>query len=241
MDSEGNMDGDDIIVFAQDRFFTLRQGIGLDLTVKEQIPIEAAIAYIEAKHTITLEGQGPASLYTACKQVAKVKALCAKRDSVKLGTWNPYIESPIDYPAPIGFAINNPMYGVIFTRYVKRTSSSRDNLSSSDIDLAFKEIMPDIVTDRTVAPDLIILGDSNVATPAISEGGESSFSLFMSQISSYGTKIVPDISYGIGFVCLQFALDWIRLGKLPFDKILSNALGIKRVEGGPGSPVKGNR
>lgn len=238
VDEEGNMNGDDIIIFAQDRFFTLRQGVGLDLTVKEQIPIEAAIAYIEAKHTLILEGEGPASLHTACKQVEKIKTLCAKRESVKIGSWNPYVVNPINFPAPPGFSINNPMYGVIFARNVKRTANSSEYLSSADIDKYFKERTHSVPPGRTLAPDLMVLGDSYVVTPSIKKNGESFFSPFMSPVSNYGTRIVPGISYGVGFACLQFALDWIKLGKLPWDRILSNALGIRIVEGGSGSPIK---
>ncbi|WP_321414181.1 DUF6602 domain-containing protein [uncultured Desulfobacter sp.] len=238
VDADGEMRGDDIIIFAQDRFFTLRHGVGLDLTLKEQIPIEASIAYIEAKHTLILEGEGPASLHKAIKQVEKVKALCAKREPVKLGSWNPWVENPINYLPPAGFSINNPMYGVIFARNVKLTANSSDYLSPSDIEKFMHERTHEVPPGRTLAPDLMVLGDSNIVTPSISENGESFFSPFMSPISNYGTKIVPGISYGVGFACLQFALDWIKLGKLPWPQILSNALGIRSVDGGPGSPTR---
>lgn len=238
VDAEGNLRGDDILIFAQDRFFTLRQGIGLDFTVKEQIPIEAAISYVEAKHTIILEGDSGSSLYTACKQVEKVKSLCAKRDPVKLGSWDPYVDSPIEYPTPEGFSIRNPMYGVIFARNVRLRENSKNDLSPNDIDAIIQERIPKIITDRSHAPDLIVAGNSNVVTPAISKKGSSFYVPFMSQVTNYGTRVVPGLAYGIGFTCLQFALDWIRLGKLPWDRILANALDIKRVENGPGSPVK---
>ena len=213
---------------------------GLDFTVKEQIPIEAAIAYVEAKHTIILEGDSGSSLYTACKQVEKVKALCAKRAPMKLGTWDPYIESPIEYPAPEGFSIRNPMYGVIFARQVRHKANSKDNLSPEEIDAIIKERIPNILSKRSYAPDLIVAGDSNVVTPAINKKGVSCFVPFMSQVANYGTRVVPGLGYGIGFTCLQFALDWIKLGKLPWDKILADALDINRVEDGPGGPVKSN-
>ena len=240
VDAEGNLCGDDILIFAQDRFFTLRQGIGLDFTVKEQIPIEAAIAYVEAKHTIILEGNSGSSLYVACKQVEKVKTLCSKRAPVKLGTWDPYIESPIEYPPPEGFSIRNPMYGVVFARNVRHRANSKEKLSPEDIDVIIKERIPDIVSNRSCAPDLIIAGDSNVVTPAINKQGPSYYIPFMSQVANYATRVIPGLAYGIGFTCLQFALDWIKLGKLPWDRILADALDINRVEDGPGGPIKSN-
>jgi hypothetical protein len=122
------------------------------------------------------------------------------------------------------------MYGVVFARNVRRTANSKDYLTPEEIDSIFKERISQIISERSVAPDLIVLGASNIVTPSIFSGGEPYFNLFMSQDSNYGTKIVSDKAYGIGFTCLQFALDWIRLGKLPWDKILSNALNIRRVE-----------
>jgi hypothetical protein len=50
-----------------------------DYGTKEFVPIEATFCYIEAKHTLHLEGDDPQSLSRACEQVSKVKNLCATR------------------------------------------------------------------------------------------------------------------------------------------------------------------
>src|SRR5690348_3133356 len=52
----GKQAGDDIIIFDRLRFPTL-QLRGSGSYRKEHVPIEAAYAYIEAKHTLVLEGK----------------------------------------------------------------------------------------------------------------------------------------------------------------------------------------
>lgn len=52
---DGTLAGDDIIIFDSTRFPALR-AIGEDLSRKEQVPAEAVLAYIEAKHTLYVHG-----------------------------------------------------------------------------------------------------------------------------------------------------------------------------------------
>lgn len=52
---DGNKTGDDIIIYDQERFPTLRLNRRDNFSRKENIPIEAVYAYFEAKHTITEE------------------------------------------------------------------------------------------------------------------------------------------------------------------------------------------
>src|ERR1700722_4680611 len=47
----GELAGDDIILYDAARFPTLR-ALGQDIAKKEQVPAEAVLAYIEAKHTL---------------------------------------------------------------------------------------------------------------------------------------------------------------------------------------------
>jgi hypothetical protein len=58
---DGTLAGDDIIVFDAARFPVLR-ALGDDLSRKEKVPAEAVLAYIEAKHTLHVDGGGPQSL-----------------------------------------------------------------------------------------------------------------------------------------------------------------------------------
>src|ERR1019366_3247973 len=51
---------------------------------KELVPIEAVFAYIEAKHTLEIEGQSRSSLTHALEQAGKVGTLCEQRTQVPL-------------------------------------------------------------------------------------------------------------------------------------------------------------
>jgi hypothetical protein len=68
------MAGDDIIVFDTTRSPVLR-ALGNYLSRKEKVPAEAVLAYIEAKHTLSIHGEGGQSLQKATEQTAAVKAL----------------------------------------------------------------------------------------------------------------------------------------------------------------------
>lgn len=108
VDKYGNSAGDDIIIYDQELYPTLRF-LELDnqFAQKEQIPVEAVYAYIEAKYTLN-----SASLRKAVKQVGAVKKLCYSRSAVikgnfqndchifnnqfsKTNGWNPIITNPI--------------------------------------------------------------------------------------------------------------------------------------------------
>ena len=54
--SDGRSAGDDLIIFDRIRFPTLRLLRQDSFARKEQIPVEAVYAYIEAKHTLVLTG-----------------------------------------------------------------------------------------------------------------------------------------------------------------------------------------
>jgi hypothetical protein len=62
----GDREGDDIIIFDQTRFPTLRLNERNELSRKEAIPIEAVYGYIEAKHRLDLSPD-PGS---TCKRVS---------------------------------------------------------------------------------------------------------------------------------------------------------------------------
>jgi|ERR1019366_520635 hypothetical protein len=102
----GERAGDDIIVFDAQAFPTLR-ALATDLSRKEAVPAEAVLAYIEAKHTLHVEGEERVgqSLAKATSQVDLVKRI--PRPAVEhhqlirgvnlLGTFN--LKPPADFPA----------------------------------------------------------------------------------------------------------------------------------------------
>jgi len=231
VEASGQMAGDDIILYAQDRFPTLRQGLGLDFSVKEQIPIEAAYAYIEAKHTLVLKGDGPSSLQKAVKQVAEVKELCARRKPVELSSFDPYVKNLIEVNPSLEYQIRNPMYGVILARQVRLEGKSEIMSNPDEVDVMIKEDLQNLVLNKYYAPDLIVAGNNNIVAPAaMRPDGLCTYSQFFSEGKIFGSRIVPDIAFGIGLVCFFFALDWIRLGTLPWAQVFSDALQLPIVK-----------
>ena len=78
IDKDGNRAGDDIIIYDQELYPTLRfLEPDNQFAKKEQIPVEAVYAYIEAKYTLNSD-----SLKKAVKQVGTVKKLCYSRSAV---------------------------------------------------------------------------------------------------------------------------------------------------------------
>ncbi|HHT9109008.1 MAG TPA: DUF6602 domain-containing protein [Candidatus Wunengus sp. YC64] len=227
VDAGGEKAGDDIILYAQDRFPTLRQGLGLDFSIKEQIPIEAAYAYVETKYTLVLKGESPSSLQKAVKQVERVKELCSRREPVELSSFDPYVENLIKVNPSLEYQIRNPMYGVILAHQVRLESKSEILSNPEQINAFLIEALKSLELNKYYAPDLIITGDSNIVTPAVlRQDGLCTYSQFFSEGKSFGTRVVQDVAFGIGLMCLFFALDWIRLGKLPWKEIFSDALQI---------------
>lgn len=73
--------GDDIIIYDKERFPTLRLLGKNKFEKKQDIPIEAVYAYIEAKHTLFLnEKKNGQSIYKAFEQVDKIKVFPVKEE-----------------------------------------------------------------------------------------------------------------------------------------------------------------
>src|SRR5215210_1120459 len=107
---DGTKAGDDIIIFDQEKFPTLRLLPKDDFSLKDEIPIEAVYAYLEVKHNLTEE-----SLNKAIQQIVLVKRLISQREKVTLYQHGPYIESGLRLPAPINHlpTYRNPVFCAI--------------------------------------------------------------------------------------------------------------------------------
>jgi hypothetical protein len=96
VNAEGTRAGDDIVIFERSRFPTLALRGRDDYARKEFIPIEAVYAYIEAKHTLNLDGEDDQSLQRALDQVGEVKQLCSEREEITSeGLLGPYKDSQV--------------------------------------------------------------------------------------------------------------------------------------------------
>lgn len=152
----GEKAGDDIIIYDRMRFPTLRALETDDFASKEQVPIEAVYAYIEAKHSICIHGDGGTSFQKAINQVSAVKVLCDRRESV------PLLEKDLPQTIdgmPSGWPeIRNPAYGVIICRHL-RLKEGGPILEDP------KEILRHFISaefSTLLAPDFCVFGKSNM-------------------------------------------------------------------------------
>lgn len=221
---DGRMAGDDIIVFDAERFPTLRS-LGDRLDSKEQVPAEAVLAYIEAKHTLYIdetdakEHKGQ-SLEKALGQVSAVKSLVRPRVELSMagprsGNSGMQFEPPPGYPN-----FWNPWYTAIFARYLKTSGLSPQFTMATRLESASKNV--------SALPDAIVAGDV-VTLPSVvrgsgSEIGRASVVPFLLGFAELVSCCVPDIAMGVGTLHLLTAIEWIELGQIPWGEMMVEAL-----------------
>ena len=231
VDAVGDKAGDDIIVFDRARFPTLRALGEENYAQKEKVPIEAVYAYIEAKHTLHLDGTGAASVRHACQQVARVKELCSQREPVPPGQISPYWNVGAFAPKPPKNWPNhmNPMFAAIFARRCMLASKVTNDPDQ------IKDCLAGELRNANVAPapDLIVAGPLNVSVPLVVTDSEHPWiwesPFYIPGRSRLNTMKVDGIAFGIGLSSLLYALDWIQLGKMQWGRIFCDALGIRMV------------
>lgn len=221
----GSPVGDDIIIYDKQRFPLLRLLSKDNNSRKQYVPVEAVYCYIEAKHTLHISGdlQNGQSLTKACKQVADVKRLY--REPRIPEQVHPYFNSDIsmgerpDWPKNL-----NPLFGMIFARHVKSKKGDTDYLQR-------EEVLPALVGfnfgNKRYAPDLIVAGDCNIIAPSVTFEGKHEFhSPFCVEGVTDELRIFR--SNGLGFaisICiLLYALDTMKLGRMPWAEILYDGL-----------------
>ena len=132
--ASGDPAGDDLIIYDRERFSTLRMIEQDNFARKEEIPLEAACAYIEAKHTLHIEGDGRQSLTYAKQQIQKVKALT--REAREHGTIDPYMNPiPVEGNSKWWPDRRNPLFTAIIARFVapreKKKALNPEDIGSS--------------------------------------------------------------------------------------------------------------
>jgi hypothetical protein len=220
VNAEGDIAGDDIVIFEQSRFPTLAlRGTG-SYANKEFIPIEAAYAYIEAKHTLHLEGEGDQSLKRAVDQVEKVKQLCSERVDVTPGMIGPYIGlKGAEVSVRMGYPkIANPMFGMVLARYIEHPY--RD--LNFDDPQATKSIHINYLSSDASPPDLIVLGENNVVFPMSHDEATDTYHLYSPFYLPGQSRAVSQkaegIAVGVALCSLMHALDYITLGVMPWNQ-----------------------
>lgn len=226
---EGKIAGDDIVIFERGRFPTLALRDRDDYARKEFIPIDAAYCYIEAKHTLNLEGDDQQSLTFACEQISNVKALCSTRPPLNPTQIAPYlnVSAGIQATTPPEFPrILNPPFGVLFARQVRQKKNEGILTDADQID----SILRALNISAAEPPDLLVLGENNLILPTLRDEKTGGYKVrspfFLEGQSSYHTSKVDGVAFGVGFLSIMAALDWMQLGVMPWHKIIVNALGI---------------
>jgi hypothetical protein len=228
---EGEQAGDDIIIFDRLRFPTLLSRTRDDFARKEWVPIEAVYAYIEAKHTLEIEGDGPSSLAHAAKQAARVKQLVGTRQKVPLTEIHPYLDLAglFKGQAQPGHPDHlNPSFAAIFSRQVRKGPGGAVLHDGPEI----RKLLGGRRLPSTGFPDLIVAGPDHVVVPALVSGTPPSKSHIVSPFlvpgqSSPAVQSPHGLALAIGICQLMAAFDVIQLGEMPWANIIGEGLGIR--------------
>jgi hypothetical protein len=229
----GDSAGDDILIYERIRFPTFRGLSVADYGSKERIPIEAIYCYIEAKHTLHIDGDEGQSLKKAIGQVKAVKTLCRERKAVPLTELGSGINCSQGFTVtpPEGYPdYRNPCFTAIFARYVKPAKGKEALSSAKEIQEAVSKRKHSTDVQDEDLPDMMILGDSVVCLPAVRiSDHETLLSPFLVPgRSSYCVRDLNKTAFGVGFCALMAALDWVQLGAMPWSSIVGEAAGIPR-------------
>ncbi|TLV00353.1 DUF6602 domain-containing protein [Dyadobacter luticola] len=224
IDRDGKTAGDDIIIFDQDRFPTIRSISKGSYELKEKIPIEAVYAYIEAKNTLKIT-QNPKTcvLTKGITQCINFKKICNRRHPVVHHELDPYVKQGgviSTFPDYLPKR-RNPAFAVLIGRNVQ--IGNKKELSTQEIHEALKNFEMD---DNENNPDLIIAGSHNFCTPHFYSGADQVRSLFYldhHHERGYWAGQQNDLTYGIFLSQLAFVVDWIRLGRMPWIDIITEA------------------
>jgi hypothetical protein len=219
---DGQKAGDDIIIYDQERFPTLRQLEKNDFSRLEIVPIEAVYVYIEAKHTLNFcEEAKKCTLVKAMAQVRAVKAQILRREKVSLNSIDPYlniwdIEMQTDHSNP---TYRNPPMTIILSRFV-----SVDGKRTYDAQTIENELIKNPINPDLYCPDLIVAGSSVFAASGIKtkNGYKGQLIYAPSQNSVYYTKKMDELTFGIFLSRIAYAVDWIRLGRMPWAEIIND-------------------
>ena len=236
VDKYGNTAGDDIIIYDQELYPTLRfLEPDNQFAQKEQIPVEAVYAYIEAKYTLNSD-----ALKKAVKQVGAVKKLCYSRAAIirenvdndchifnnqysKANGWNPII--------------TNPIYGMILSANCVGTSGkrteSREDATSFVLYEIENELNSDIEDLKHFCFDSIIAGNSTTAFCGhymFDKEGRKRDGVLLTKFytgihpgACYQVNTHENLAFGLSIAHLMMALNYIQLSDMPWEMIFNTA------------------
>lgn len=213
----GNFAGDDVIIYARDRFPTIRSLEYSGFAQKEHIPIEAVYCYIEAKHTLYLGADtGGQSLNKALEQVGQIKSL--QREKRSIFSIDPYntLEDQEALNRENWPDHDNPMFTAIISRFVV------DNTADCNFDTTPAKSVDNIEIPPDCPPDLIVMGQNDILFPGLSSTNTISYDspFFVPGKSTLIHKRTENSALAIGIIMILYALDTIKLGKMPYKSII---------------------
>jgi hypothetical protein len=229
----GETAGDDIIIYDTTRFPTLWLRGGF--AQKEHIPVEAICCYIEAKHTIDLNGEedSASSLQHAIAQASKVKRLCGTRRSVDFSAIDPYTRMTEGFQVKPsrGFpAIRNPSFAMVVARRVRLRPKQRLLEDAWEVHRQLVGQSRDVATPP---PDLMVLGHGNVTFPVVKageQGAEYLSPFLLPEENNVACLVRPNRALGCALVCLMHALDWMQMGRVNWINLLGYELDRSNAE-----------
>jgi hypothetical protein len=232
VDVAGHEQGDDIIVYDAARFPTLR-GLGGSIALRERVPAEAVLAYIEVKRTLYAREKVPKkntgqSLMKACRQIAAVKGL--QRDPMSLEMIAPRIALPDNaFARRPGFPeIRNPWYAAVWAlnlrvdRELRHDPAGAMKQQIADIRKSGipYERLPDVIAAGSVMMLPVLPGaDAVQPRPFITPETEL---LFTNGMKALGAALEH----------LIWAIDDILLGEIPWRQMLAHQIETAQDEAG---------
>jgi hypothetical protein len=218
---DGQQVGDDIIIFDQVRFPTLRNRGARNFSRKEHVPAESVYAYIEAKHSLRVDSDNACTYQKAWSQIADVKKLLAQRTLTTPNEFIPgvtlsslVVETPQGYPKFL-----NPIFTMILGRNVEDEEGKR---------LADPKAIDALLLKHPgkygPSPDLVVAGRSNLIFSCRDSDKRKLIIPFLRQGDGQVTAVAEGVSYGVCLATLMWALDFIRLGRMPWAETIQNAL-----------------
>lgn len=216
VNSIGQKAGDDIIIYDRERFPTLRL-LGETYSRKENIPIEAVYAYIEAKHTLDEK-----TILKSFNQISEVKKVLDTRVKIGLEQIDNYLTlenfkkvSIDDYPN-----YRNPFYTMIIGR---RCNNELKSIEKKEIYQFLKDKIPEDANLNS--PDFIVAGKYHFIGVGIENNSSINPIVFIhpEKKSKYFLK-QSDISFGMSLAILFQAIDWIKLGPMPWDEMINEVI-----------------
>ena len=220
--------GDDIIIFDQWHFPVLRLLDDNNYAQKQRIPVEAVIAYIEAKNTIVLEDGHGNSLKKAIEQATAIKKLGRKEMPI-----NPFSYMNVSFGNGLTVSksaeqpqTNNPLYTCVFSRGIRLTPKL-DSLTGSD---TYKKLLGmNMPSSDEKCVDLFVFHKDVFAFPVIGNKFASPF--FVDGVTTgYGLYFQEDLAWGIGVSLLFLAFESIHLGSMEWEKIIAQTLNMTNTQ-----------